>query len=201
MMKKLLFLLTILIAFCGLAAPASDSDPQIWPGISRAQAFETKPAHFVLIDRTGRVTPAIMRGWIQMVKMDYHFPYHKLQEENTKADSAVRTMFGKNAKPDKEALAAAAQEAGAPVLVVMVVHRMDSYYVYSAFGFGPDSETYVRTVADADIYAYNADGNKFARRFLRERDMQPMGLEEDPSLTIKWALGNMLNRMEGKPQI
>ena len=78
---------------------------------------------------------------------------------------------------------------------------METAYVHSVLDFGPDSETYVRTVADADMYAYNADGNKFTRRFLRERDIVELGREEDPALTIKWALGNMLNRMEGKPQI
>ena len=68
--------------------------------------------------------------------------------------------------------------------------------------FSPfEDETYVRTIAFADMFAYNSDGNKFIRRFLRESDLQPMGLGENPSDTIKWTLGNLLNKMEGKPQI
>ena len=55
--------------------------------------------------------------------------------------------------------------------------------------------------AFADMYAYNSDGNKFIRRFLREDNLKPLGLEENPSDTIKWTLGNLLNKMEGKPQI
>ena len=200
-MKKLAFLLTILFVLCGWAVVPSGSAGQGWAGMSRAYALETKPAYFVVIDRTGQMTSGIMRHWIQMVKMNYHFPYHKLQEDNTKAESAARAMLSKNIKPDKEALAAAAQEAGTSVLVVMVVRNMETAYVHSVLDFGPDSETYVRTVADADMYAYNADGNKFTRRFLRERDIVELGREEDPALTIKWALGNMLNRMEGKPRI
>lgn len=200
-MRKLVFLLTILFVLCGWAVMPADSVGEGGAGMSRAAAFETRPAHFVVLDRTGRVTPGIMREWVQMVKMDYHVPHYKLQEDNSKADRAVRTMFSKNIKPDKAALAAAAQEAGTSVLVVMVVRTMEESYVHNVFDFGPDSETYVRTVADADMYAYNAEGDKFSRRFLRARDTRMAGLEEAPALTIKWALGNMLNRMEGKPQI
>ena len=110
-------------------------------------------------------------------------------------------MFAKNPKPDKEAMKAAAEQAGCGALVVMVVHRMDSYMVTSHSPFDHDMETYVRTFAYADMYAYNSDGNKFIRRFLRETDLKPLGLAEEPSDTIKWTLGNLLNKMEGKPQI
>ena len=37
--------------------------------------------------------------------------------------------------------------------------------------------------------------------FLRETDFEPAGQDENPSDTIKWTLGNLLNKMEGKPQI
>lgn len=169
--------------------------------IGRAEAYETYPAHFVVIDRTGEVNSTIMRGWTQMVKMDYHAPYYKLQADNTQAEAAVQAMFAKNLKPDKEAMAAAAKEAGTTALVVLVVRAMDEYIVQSPFAFGPDAETYTRTVAYADMYAYNGNGEKFIRRFLREAELQPLGLGEHPEETIKWALGNLLNKMEGKPQI
>ena len=96
---------------------------------------------------------------------------------------------------------AAAEQAGCGALVVMVVHRMESYMVTSHSLFDLDAETYVRTYAYADMFAYNSDGNKFIRRFLREADLKPLGLDENPSDTIKWTLGNLLNKMEGKPQI
>ena len=198
-MKKLFLLLIVFIAlFSGVAGDISVFGSGFF-SVSKAYAFETKPVNFVVIDRTRRVTDADMRGWIQMVKMDYHVPYYRLLDDNTKADVAVNEMFANNAKPDKEAMAEAAKKAEAGALVVMVVHRMDSHLVRS---FGPfDDETYVRTFAYADMFAYNSDGNKFIRRFLREADLKPLGLEEDPSLTIKWTLGNLLNKMEGKPQI
>ena len=200
-MKKLFLLLAVLIAlFSGVAGDISalESGPF---SMSKAYAFETLPVNFVVIDRTGRATKADMRGWIQMVKMDYHVPYYRLSDDNTKADAAVNEMFAANAKPDKEAMAEAAKKAGAGALVVMVVHRMDEYMVHHMSPFDFDRETYVRTVAYADMYAYNSNGNKFIRRFLRESNLESIGMEEHPSDTIKWTLGNLLNKMEGKPQI
>ena len=199
-MKKLWMLLTLVIALCsGVAGDISALEEVPFLHVSKAYAFETKPVNFVVIDRTGSVRNADMRGWIQMVKMDYHVPYYRLMDDNTKANAAVNEMFAKNAKPDKEAMKAAAEQAGCGALVVMVVHRMDSYMVHS---FNPfEDEIYVRTYAYADMFAYNSDGNKFIRRFLRESDLQPMGMDENPSDTIKWTLGNLLNKMEGKPQI
>ena len=199
-MKKLFVSLAVIVALCfGIAGDISPLEGVPVLGMPKAEAFETKPVNFVVIDRTRSVSKADMRGWIQMVKMDYHVPYYRLMDDNTKANAAVDEMFAKNPKPDKEALKAAAEQAGCGALVVMVVHRMDSYLVRS---FGPfDDETYVRTHAFADMYAYNSDGNKFIRRFLRETDLKPLGLEENPSDTIKWTLGNLLNKMEGKPQI
>ena len=199
-MKKLILLLAMLVALCsGVAGDISGWESVPFIGMPKAYAFETKPVNFVVIDRTGSVGPADMKGWIQMVKMDYHVPYYRLMDDNTKAIAAVNEMFAKNPKPDKEAMKAAAEQAGCGALVVMVVHRMESYMVHS---FGPfDDEIFVRTFAYADMFAYNSDGNKFIRRFLRESDLEPMGNEENPSDTIKWTLGNLLNKMEGKPQI
>ena len=199
-MKRLFLLVAMLVALCiGLTGDISGLEAVPFIGMPKAHAFETKPVNFVVIDRTGSVEPADMKGWIQMVKMDYHVPYYRLMDDNTKALAAVNEMFAKNAKPDKEAMKAAAEQAGCGALVVMVVNRMDSYLVHSYSPF--DMETYVRTYAFADMFAYNSDGNKFIRRFLRETDLQPLGLAEEPSDTIKWALGNLLNKMEGKPQI
>jgi hypothetical protein len=201
-MKRLFLLLAMLAALCsGVAGDGSVSEAVPFFGMPKAHAFETKPVNFVVIDRTRSVSNADMRGWIQMVKMDYHVPYYRLMDDNTKANAAVNEMFAKNPKPDKEAMKAAAEQAGCGALVVMVVHRMDSYIVTVHSPFDFDTETYVRTYAYADMFAYNSDGNKFIRRFLREADMKPLGLAEEPSDTIKWTLGNLLNKMEGKPQI
>ena len=170
-MKKLFLLLAMLAVLCsGVAGDVSPLEGVPVLDMPKAEAFETKPVNFVVIDRARSVGKADM-------------------------------MFAKNPKPDKEAMKAAAEQAGCGALVVMVVHRMDSYMVTSHSPFDFDMETYVRTFAYADMYAYNSDGNKFIRRFLRETDLKPLGLAEEPSDTIKWTLGNLLNKMEGKPQI
>ena len=201
-MKKLFLLVAMLAALCtGVAGDLSALSEVPFFAMPKAYAFETKQVNFVVIDHTGSVGPADMKGWIQMVKMDYHVPYYRLMDDNTKANAAVNEMFAKNAKPDKEAMKAAAEQAGCGALVVMVVYRMDSYIVTAHSPFDFDMETYVRTYAYADMFAYNSDGNKFIRRFLRETDLKPLGLAEEPSDTIKWTLGNLLNKMEGKPQI
>ena len=168
-MKKLFLLLAMLAVLCsGVAGEISLLEGAPVLGMPKAEAFETKPVNFVVIDRARSVGKADMRGWIQMVKMDYHVPYYRLMDDNTKANAAVDE---------------------------------DSYLVTSHSPFDHDMETYVRTFAYADMYAYNSDGNKFIRRFLRETDLKPLGLAEEPSDTIKWTLGNLLNKMEGKPQI
>ena len=201
-MKKVWWILAVLMAFCcGLPGTVPSLENVSLLGVQKAYAFETKPVNFVVIDHTGSATKADMRGWTQMVKMDYHVPYHRLLDDNTKANAAVDEMFAKSVKPDKEAMAEAAKNAECAALVVLVVHRMDEYIVHRSNPFDFDSESYVKTVAYADMYAYNSDGNKFIRRFLREADLQPLGLGEHPSDTIKWTLGNLLNKMEGKPQI
>ena len=107
-MKKLFLLLAMLAVLCsGVAGDISPLEGVPVLGMPKAEAFETKPVNFVVIDRARSVGKADMRGWIQMVKMDYHVPYYRLMDDNTKANAAVDEMFAKNPKPDKEALKAA----------------------------------------------------------------------------------------------
>ena len=109
-MKKLFLLLAMLAVLCsGVAGDISPLEGVPVLGMPKAEAFETKPVNFVVIDRARSVGKADMRGWIQMVKMDYHVPYYRLMDDNTKANAAVDEMFAKNPKPDKEALKAAAE--------------------------------------------------------------------------------------------
>jgi len=182
-MKKIILLCCLLMAFMA----------------GTCFALEEKPAQFVVLDRTGQMTKSEYRGFYQMVKMNYHFPYYKIQEDNSAAVEAVKNMLAEYSRPAKAELKKAAEDCGATALVVLVLHRMDQYMISS---WNPwEHETYVRTNAYADMYAYNADGDKYIRKFMRESDVQPMGLAEDPAVTIKWKFGNMLNQMEGRPQI
>ena len=63
-MKKLFLLLAMLVALCsGVAGNISGWEAVPFIGMPKAYAFETKPVNFVVIDRTGSVTKADMRGW------------------------------------------------------------------------------------------------------------------------------------------
>lgn len=171
-----------------------------WQGPARAEAFDDKPVNFVVLDGSRSVTPPIYRSWYQMVKMNYHFPYHKISDDNSKALPIVEAML--QHRVDREAMAKAAEEAGCDVLVVVWVRRMEEEMIQGGWWGNPwNHDTYVRTYAYADMYAYNKDGNKFTSKMLRKSDVTDLGNQEHPEITIKWALGNMLNAMEGRPQI
>ena len=67
-MKKLFLLLAMLTVLCsGVAWDISPLEGVPVLGMPKAEAFETKPVNFVVIDRARSVGKADMRGWIQMV--------------------------------------------------------------------------------------------------------------------------------------
>lgn len=96
--------------FGGLLTAASDTAAGPF-GLSRAWAFEQKPAHFVVLDRTGRIGRSEMDGLLTMVKMDYNRPRFALQVNAAEAVSPVEAMLRQSPRPDKEQMAAAAKEA------------------------------------------------------------------------------------------
>ena len=63
------------------------------------------------------------------------------------------------------------------------------------FGFHDDfDDTYIETIANADIYVYRHDGNRFSKKEVYERDVEPMGNQKDPVDIMKWA-----NLQTGEP--
>ena len=154
-LTKILCLMAVLFGLLGVL-PAGLADGTL--GTAKAYAFEQKPAEFVILDQSGRVTRSDVAGFTTMVKMDYTRPRYNLQINSEKGMTAVENMFRKIAQPDKELVAAAAKEAGTPVLVVLVVKRMETWRInYAPLWW--DDDTAVHTYAYADIYAYNADGD------------------------------------------
>ena len=165
--------------------------------------IEDRPTYFLIYDQSGAMNSEIYRSWRQMVKTVYHFPKYKLLEDADQIRQTVRTQL--SGKPDKEEMASLAGTVKADVLVIVIVHqmyeRMESGYIGGGWWGNDGPETYVRTIADADLYAYNTDGQKFAKKNVREYDFKDLGNQEHPEDTIKWALAKMLTRMEGKPEI
>lgn len=95
-----------------------------------------------------------------------------------------------------------AEEAQIEALVLVMVDDLDSYMVNRFFGFHDDfDDTYIETIANADIYVYRHDGNRFSKKEVYERDVEPMGNQKDPVDIMKWAICKQVNLMEGRPII
>lgn len=81
------------------------------------------------------------------------------------------------------------------MLVVARIYEMDESLV-SGWGFRFDHDTYVRVVADADLFVYKKDGNKLLKKRVRESGLRDMGNYDKPAETIKWQLSKLVNTME-----
>lgn len=162
--------------------------------------FAEKPVGFVVVDKTGGgIDGSVYASWRQVVKWAYHFPDYQITDSALPQET-VGAVLRDNVKVDKDVLAALAQKSKVDVLVVAKVYDMDDSIVQSAFNWHDDS-TYVRVVADADLYVYKADGDKFLKSRVRERDLKDLGNYEKPQETIRWALSKLVNTMEGRPII
>ena len=190
-MKKFFSLIVFLmLVFMCAAAPQQ-----------AAAAFPERPVGFVVIDKTGgAVNGDVYSSWRQVVKWAYHFPYYKIVD-----DSLPQTVTGDvlrdNVKVTKDVLAALAEKSQVDVLVVAKVYDMNDYIITSGWGWGDDHDTYVRVEADADLYVYKKDGDKFLQKKLRENAIKDLGNYEKPQETINWALSKLVNTMEGRPII
>lgn len=192
-MKKIRWLLQI----CFLAVFAF-LFTAVLPQTARAD-FAERPVGFVVIDQDGGVDGAVYKEWRQMVKLGYRFPDYQIidgGEPQTLVSQAVRD----GVKLDAASLAALAEKSKTDVLVVARIYEMDESLV-SGWGFRFDHDTYVRVVADADLFVYKKDGNKLLKKRVRESGLRDMGNYDKPAETIKWQLSKLVNTMENKPII
>lgn len=170
----------------------------VLPQTARAD-FAERPVGFVVIDQDGGVDGGVYKEWRQMVKLAYRFPYYQIidgGEPQTLVSQAVRD----GVKLDAASLAALAEKSKMDVLVVARIYEMDESLV-SGWGFRFDHDTYVRVVADADLFVYKKDGNKLLKKRVRESGLRDMGNYDKPAETIKWQLSKLVNTMENKPII
>lgn len=192
-MKKFKWLLQV----CFLAVFAS-LFTAVLPQMARAD-FAERPVGFVVIDQDGGVDGAVYKQWRQMVRLAYRFPDYRIidgGEPQMLVSQAVRD----GVKPDAASLAALAEKSKTDVLVVARIYEMDETLV-SGWGFRFDHDTYVRVVADADLFVYKKDGNKLLKKRVRESGLRDMGNYDKPAETIKWQLSKLVNTMENKPII
>lgn len=192
-MKNIKWLLQVCFLLMSVALLAT-----FMPQTARAD-FAERPVGFVVIDQDGGVDGAVYKEWRQMVKLAYRFPYYQIidgGEPQMLVSQAVRD----GVKLDAASLAALAEKSKMDVLVVARIYEMDETLV-SGWGFRFDHDTYVRVVADADLFVYKKDGNKLLKKRVRESGLRDMGNYDKPAETIKWQLSKLVNTMENKPII
>lgn len=192
-MKKIKWLLQV----CFLAVFAF-LFTAVLPQTARAD-FAERPVGFVVIDQDGGVDGAVYKEWRQMVKLAYRFPYYQIIDGG-KTQTLVSQAVRDGVKLDAASLAALAEKSKMDVLVVARIYEMDESLV-SGWGFRFDHDTYVRVVADADLFVYKKDGNKLLKKRVRESGLRDMGNYDKPAETIKWQLSKLVNTMENKPII
>lgn len=170
----------------------------VLPQTARAD-FAERPVGFVVIDQDGGVDGAVYKEWRQMVKLGYRFPDYQIIDGG-EAQKLVSQAVRDGVKLDAASLAALAEKSKMDVLVVARIYEMDERLV-SGWGFRFDHDTYVRVVADADLFVYKKDGNKLLKKRVRESGLRDMGNYDKPAETIKWQLSKLVNTMENKPII
>lgn len=170
----------------------------VLPQTARAD-FAERPVGFVVIDQDGGVDGAVYKEWRQMVKLGYRFPDYQIIDGG-EAQKLVSQAVRDGVKLDAASLAALAEKSKMDVMVVARIYEMDESLV-SGWGFRFDHDTYVRVVADADLFVYKKDGNKLLKKRVRESGLREMGNYEKPAETIKWQLSKLVNTMENKPII
>lgn len=170
----------------------------VLPQTARAD-FAERPVGFVVIDQDGGVDGAVYKEWRQMVKLGYRFPDYQIIDGG-EAQKLVSQAVRDGVKLDAASLAALAEKSKMDVLVVARIYEMDESLV-SGWGFRFDHDTYVRVVADADLFVYKKDGNKLLKKRVRESGLREMGNYDKPAETIKWQLSKLVNTMENKPII
>ena len=192
-MKKIKWLLQIcfLVVFAFLFTA-------LVPQTARAD-FAERPVGFVVIDQDGGVDGAVYKEWRQMVRLAYRFPDYRIIDGG-EAQKLVSQAVRDGVKLYAASLAALAEKSKMDVLVVARIYEMDESLV-SGWGFRFDHDTYVRVVADADLFVYKKDGNKLLKKRVRESGLREMGNYEKPAETIKWQLSKLVNTMENKPII
>ncbi len=170
----------------------------VLPQTARAD-FAERPVGFVVIDQDGGVDGAVYKEWRQMVKLGYRFPDYQIIDGG-EAQKLVSQAVRDGVKLDAASLAALAEKSKMDVLVVARIYEMDETLV-SGWSMRFDNDTYVRVVADADLFVYKKDGNKLLKKRVRESGLREMGNYEKPAETIKWQLSKLVNTMENKPII
>lgn len=191
-MKKLFSFLTTLFALCACLSFVN-------PNTAFAD-FPNRPVGLVILDHSGNMDGQTYKTWRTVVKWAYHFPNHKIVDDDPKPTQVVKEFLAEGVKINKETMAEMTEKAGVDVLVLMPVYGCD-YHMISTFDPWGGSDLKYWTDARARIYIYKKDGNKFSKKTINECGIRETSDEYNPVDIIKWALCKQVNIMEGRPVI
>lgn len=169
-----------------------------FPQMAQAE-FPERPVGFVVIDNDGSVDGNAYKSWRQVVKWAYHFPHYKLVDDGL-SQQLVSKNVREGIKLDKISMSALAEKSKVDVLVVARIKEMDEIIV-SGWVSHFEPESYVRVVADAELFVYKKDGEKFLKKKVREHELHEMANYEKPVEIIKWELSKLVNTIENRPII
>ncbi|MDO4178531.1 MAG: hypothetical protein Q4D21_04995 [Phascolarctobacterium sp.] len=169
------------------------------PDIASAD-FPNRPVGLVIMDHTGNMNGKVYQTWRTVVKWAYHFPNHKIVDDDPKVTKVVNEFLDDGVKISKTSMGDMAEKAEVDVLIIMPVYGCD-YHMVNTFNPWDGGDTKYWTDARCQIFIYKKDGDKFSKKNINESGIKEVSDDYDPVDIIKWALCKQVNIMEGRPVI
>lgn len=186
-------------------APATTPAPAAKTAQPAATTKETprvqpQQVAFIVLDGTGEVTPEMKRRWMYEVKDVFRLPGYAYLKDNKGYVAATQLIGGTNyatADLPSDVLKQIADEAGAQMVALMIVHQMDEYIMHGGiWGYDDGPEMYVRVLSSADLYMYRKDADYMKKLIVRDSDWADMGNQTHPYEIIGEAMHKLAKKMD-----
>lgn len=165
-------------------------------------AIQREDVAFVVVDSRGLVDSQAEAEWRSVVKWAYHFPYYRFTE-GWRERSLALTLRGARPGVSRQTLATLAAKHELAALVLVRVWSLDERLVHRYYGYWRDfdNETYVELDVDVDLYVYKTKTDSLLKKRVRQHELRELGNYDVPVETVKWALSDLVNKMENRPLI
>ena len=193
-MLKLLTRIILAVTLClglGLAQPTE-------------AAIQRQEVGFVVVDPHNEADRQTEAEWRSVVKWAYHFPYYRFTDGWVERSMAL-SLHRPGLPVSKSELASLAAKHDLAAIVLVKIHSLDERLVHR-FGGGrwrdnDTDDTYVELDVDVDLYVYKTKTDQLLKKRVRERELKDLGNYDAPAETVKWALSDLVNKMEHRPLI
>ena len=168
-------------------------------------AIHRQEVGFVVVDPHDLASRQDLAEWRSVVKWAYHFPYYRFADGMTERSMKL-ALYGPELPVSKADLARQAEKHDLGAIVLVKVRRLSDRLVHRC-GYGrwrddgDDNGPYVELDVAVDLYVYKTEGDKLLKKRVRERGLKELGNYEEPAETVKWALCDLVNKMEHRPLI